>query len=371
MQSIIRLEDVTKEFPGGLVAVDNVSLDVKKGEFITLLGPSGCGKSTILRMVAGFESPNTGHIFLDGTDVTERPPYRRNVNMVFQDYALFPHMNVRQNVGYGLRVSGVDKGDIDLRVNQALDLVELSAKADNTPAQLSGGQRQRVSLARALVREPKVLLLDEPLSALDANLREAMQIELRNLHQRLGITFVMVTHDQTEALAMADRIVVMESGRIAQCGTPLELYDQPATPYVAKFIGSSTFLPGTIEQVNGQGYMVRVGGTSILTGSSAMGLQVGDSLSLCIRPEKIHINESGSVISNDGGVNNLEGRVVNVVYHGSSVRMDVDLGVDQLLMVDVPLHTSSRKDLLPSEEAHVSLAINREDILLFPQDRSA
>jgi ABC-type Fe3+/spermidine/putrescine transport system ATPase subunit len=243
-----------------VVAVDDLSLEVGEGEFVTLLGPSGCGKTTTLRMIAGFETPTKGRIYLAGEDVTELPPYRRQVNTVFQDYALFPHMTIRDNVGYGLRVSGVPKSEIAPRVAEALTTVGLLEKAEARPGNLSGGQKQRVALARALVRNPKVLLLDEPLSALDAKLREAMQVELKHLHQRLGLTFVFVTHDQTEALVMSDRVVVMDRGKIVQSGAPTELYDDPATPYVANFIGTSNMIRGEVAHANGELTAVRFAG---------------------------------------------------------------------------------------------------------------
>jgi len=359
---------VTKSFAGGVIAVDHASLEVEEGEFITLLGPSGCGKSTILRMIAGFESPDSGQIFLGDIDVTELPPYRRNVNMVFQDYALFPHMNVRQNVGYGLKVSGVDKQEIRGRVDDALQLVELQDKADNSPGQLSGGQRQRVSLARALVREPRVLLLDEPLSALDANLREAMQVELRHLHQKLGLTFVMVTHDQTEALAMADRIVVMESGRIAQCGSPLELYDQPESPYVARFIGSSSFIRATIESTSGDQYIANIGGNLLRVSGATRRFNTGEPVDLCVRPEKIRLVELDTTEA-DQEANTLVGKVSNLVYHGASVRLQVELRDGQFVLVDIPLDSARRHGSLPDVDSHVGLAIRSEDILLFEPAR--
>ena len=246
MTDIIEVLGVTKRYPGGVLAVDDVTLRVREGEFVTLLGPSGCGKTTTLRMIAGFETPDRGRIALAGSDVTDLPPYRRPVNTVFQDYALFPNLTVADNVGYGLDVAGYGRADARRRVAEALELVDLGSKAKDRPHKLSGGQKQRVALARALVREPKVLLLDEPLSALDAKLRESMQVELKHLHDRLGLTFILVTHDQTEALVMSDRIVVMNEGRIEQEGSPSALYDRPSSPYVASFLGSSNLLPGRV-----------------------------------------------------------------------------------------------------------------------------
>lgn len=363
MQPIVNLIGVSKTFPGGVVAVDNVALQVQEGEFVTLLGPSGCGKSTILRMIAGFEPPDSGSIFLAGKDVTEFPPYRRDINMVFQDYALFPHMNVRQNVGYGLRVTGVPKDEISDKVDSALALVELSDKANSQPAQLSGGQRQRVSLARALVRNPKVLLLDEPLSALDANLRDAMQVELKHLHEKLGITFVMVTHDQTEALVMADRIILMQEGRVAQSGTPSELYDKPANPYVARFVGKSNFVSGFVESVS-TGQLTVVVGTDLLrVDYSGRRFQPGAQVSLCVRPEKTSLITD--VDSSGDGNNTLPGIVSEILFHGANVRIGVKLNDETPFYVDVQLQSNAHHKLLPALDEAVKVEIPASNALIF------
>lgn len=367
MQPIIKVDGITKTFSGGLTAVDGVDLEVREGEFVTLLGPSGCGKSTILRMIAGFESPDRGFIFLAGRNVTELPPYRRDVNMVFQDYALFPHMNVRQNVGYGLRVTGVLKSKVDKTVDSALGLVELSDKADSQPSQLSGGQRQRVALARALVRDPKVLLLDEPLSALDANLREAMQVELKHLHQKLGITFIMVTHDQTEALAMADRIVVMQEGRVSQSGTPAELYDHPQNPYVARFIGTSNFLPGEVECIEGDIAVILFDDRRLRIFRADSVFEAGDQVSVCVRPEKVMIGEPGA--GSDG--NTLLAKVEEILYHGASARIRVGLGSDMPFLVDVQLQSARYRDALPKVGDTIKVTIGVYDALLFDREVSA
>ncbi|MGC2340776.1 MAG: ABC transporter ATP-binding protein [Methyloceanibacter sp.] len=242
---IISFRNISKRW-GSAVGVDNVSLDIMPGEFFALLGPSGCGKTTLLRMLAGLEVPSDGHIAIDGQDMAEIPPNRRAVNMVFQSYAVFPHMSVADNVAYGLKIDGVPPAERDRRVQEALDLVQLAHLAARMPDQLSGGQRQRVALSRALVKKPKVLLLDEPLSALDAKLREAMRFELSQLQQKVGITFIMVTHDQTEALAIACRVAVMNKGSIAQLGTPSDLYEFPASRFVADFIGSVNMFEGKL-----------------------------------------------------------------------------------------------------------------------------
>jgi spermidine/putrescine ABC transporter ATP-binding subunit len=245
VKPIISFRNISKRW-SSTVAVDNVSLDIEPGEFFALLGPSGCGKTTLLRMLAGLEVPTEGHVLIDGQDMGDIPPNKRAVNMVFQSYAVFPHMTVADNVAYGLKVDGVPQLERDQRVKEALDLVQLGHLAARMPDQLSGGQRQRVALARALVKKPKVLLLDEPLSALDAKLREAMRFELSQLQQKVGITFIMVTHDQTEALAIASRIAVMNKGLIAQVGTPSDLYEFPASRFVADFIGSVNMFEGTL-----------------------------------------------------------------------------------------------------------------------------
>ncbi|HEU0017144.1 MAG TPA: ABC transporter ATP-binding protein, partial [Methyloceanibacter sp.] len=242
---IISFRNISKRW-GQTVGVDNVSLDIEPGEFFALLGPSGCGKTTLLRMLAGLEVPTEGYIYIDGQDMGEIPPNRRAVNMVFQSYAVFPHMTVANNVAYGLKIDGVPEPERGRRVQEALDLVQLGHLAERMPDQLSGGQRQRVALARALVKKPKVLLLDEPLSALDAKLREAMRFELSQLQRKVGITFIMVTHDQDEALAIASRIAVMNKGSIAQLGTPSDLYEFPASRFVADFIGSVNMFEGTL-----------------------------------------------------------------------------------------------------------------------------
>jgi len=296
MANILEINNITKIFRGGVLAVDDVTLGVEEGEFLTILGPSGCGKTTTLRIVGGFEYPDSGQILLDGQDVTDLPPYKRPVNMMFQDFALFPHMTVAQNIGYGLVIAGMKKRDVGRKVEEALHTIELFDKADRRPAELSIGQKQRVALARALVRRPKILLLDEPMSALDAKLREAMQIELKRLHDQIGLTFVMVTHDQTEALVMSDRIVVMEAGRIVQIGAPAELYERPETPYVANFIGTSNMIEGSVMDVAGNTVRVRCGGVDIGATVRAGAPAKGDTVTLAIRPEKVRLCQVG-----DGG----------------------------------------------------------------------
>jgi putative spermidine/putrescine transport system ATP-binding protein len=316
----VRLEGVVKRF-GEVVAVDGVDLDVREGEFFSMLGPSGSGKTTCLRMIAGFEQPDEGRILLAGADVSSLPPYQRDVNTVFQDYALFPHMTVADNVGYGLMVAKVAKADRRRRVDVALEMVRLSGFADRKPGQLSGGQRQRVALARALVLRPRVLLLDEPLGALDLKLRQQMQIELKDIQQEVGLTFIYVTHDQDEALTMSDRLAVFNGGRVEQVGSPAEVYERPATGFVAGFVGVSNVLEGEVAaQV------------------------AGDKHAFTIRPEKIAMREPGDEVP--PGDCTATGHVREVVYLGAVTRYIVELDVGgSLVVMQQNLSTSSMEAL--------------------------
>jgi ABC-type Fe3+/spermidine/putrescine transport system ATPase subunit len=289
----LRLEHVTKRF-GDTTAVDDVSFDVPRGSFATLLGPSGCGKTTTLRMIAGFYDPDHGEIILGGRRINDLPAHRRGTAMVFQDYALFPHMNVRDNVAYGLRVAGVSKAERERRVNETLDFVGLGKLGDRWPNQLSGGQQQRVAVGRALVLRPEILLLDEPLSNLDAKLRVQLRWELRTLQQRLGMTFVYVTHDQDEALSLSDWIAVMNAGRVEQAGTPWEIYYHPRTTFLADFVGAVNLVPATVKDV-------RDGSATVSFGEHAMSVRVpegtslsaGDAVQLCVRPEAVSLAPRG------------------------------------------------------------------------------
>ena len=322
--AFLRIDGVSKHF-GVVVAVDDVSLDIARGEFFALLGPSGCGKTTLLRMLAGFETPSGGAILLDGVDLAALPPYRRPVNMMFQSYALFPHMTVAGNVAFGLRQDRVPRAEIAARVADALALVELSPLARRKPHQLSGGQRQRVALARSLVKRPKLLLLDEPLAALDKKLREQTQFELMEIQQRVGITFVIVTHDQDEAMTVADRIAVMEEGRIAQVDTPAAIYEAPRSRYVAEFIGDVNIFEGRAQAANGGDLAVALAEASagLAAPARADGPAVGDTVLLAVRPEKIEI---ASEPPPPGTVNAIAGQVTEIAYLGSTstyrVRLD-------------------------------------------------
>ena len=306
----IRLRQVTKSF-GNVTAVDDVSLDIRPGEFFSLLGPSGCGKTTTLRMIGGFEEPSAGRIELRGRDVTRDPPDKRPVNMVFQNYALFPHLDVGGNIAFGLRRRKVPEPEIGRRIAQALELVHLPGYERRRPNQLSGGQQQRIALARALVNRPNVLLLDEPLGALDLKLRQRLQLELKRIQTEVGITFVYVTHDQEEALTMSDRIAVMSAGRVEQLGTPEELYDRPATRFVADFIGRTNLLKGTVRALDTNRATVELA-SGEKTETTADGLARGQSIELSVRPEVVHLAPSGS------GAHSLRGHVEQAAYLGAT-----------------------------------------------------
>ena len=322
--AFLRIEGVSKRF-GSVAAVDDVSLDIGRGEFFALLGPSGCGKTTLLRMLAGFETPSAGALLLEGMDLAALPPYRRPVNMMFQSYALFPHMSVAGNVAFGLRQDRVPRAEIATRVADALALVELSPLARRKPHQLSGGQRQRVALARSLVKRPKLLLLDEPLAALDKKLREQTQFELMAIQQRVGITFVIVTHDQDEAMTVADRIAVMDRGRIAQVDTPSAIYEEPCSRYVAEFIGDVNVFEGRARAPNGNEIEVDQADApaGLAAPARADGPAAGDPVMLAVRPEKIEIAPEPPP---PGSANAMAGEVTEIAYLGSTstyrVRLD-------------------------------------------------
>ena len=325
---IIRFDGVTKRF-GKLVAVDNVTLDVGEREFFALLGPSGCGKTTLLRLLAGFDTPDEGRILIDGVDVSRVPPNRRPVNMVFQSYAVFPHMTVADNIAYGLKVDRVAAADRIRRVDEALALVKLDGLGARKPDQLSGGQRQRVALARALVKRPRVLLLDEPLSALDAKLRDAMRTELSALQQQVGITFVMVTHDQDEALALADRCAVMNRGLLQQVATPSDLYEYPNSRFVAGFIGSVNLFEGVLN-VDEPGYAAIVvpGLAAPVHLDHGVTGATGATVWVALRPEKIELHKQGAAPAfgdAPAGHNLAAGTVERLTYLGSETWFDIDL----------------------------------------------
>jgi spermidine/putrescine transport system ATP-binding protein len=317
---VIVLDNVTKEY-GNVVAVHGANLAIKRGEFFSLLGPSGCGKTTILRMIAGFEQPTSGKVMLEGVDVSHVAPHKRNVNTVFQQYALFPHMSVFDNVAFGPRNKKIKERDVKKRVNEMLEIVRLSDFASRRPHQMSGGQQQRVALARALVNYPSALLLDEPLAALDLKLREAMQIELKRIQKEVGITFIFVTHDQGEALAMSDRIAVMSEGHVEQIGSPEEIYQYPETLFVAGFIGSANLFPGTVAETGltfeGRSMLsVRLTDGTVVKAASRAQLQPGDEATVMVRPERIHPVSLTTAV--DG--RSVVADVTELVFQGSTIR---------------------------------------------------
>ena len=335
MTAAIELDEVSRAF-GSVVALDRVSLSIAPGEFFALLGPSGSGKTTCLRLIAGFDRPDAGQIRLEGRDVTDVPPYDRNVNTVFQDYALFPHLSVAENVAYGPMVKGANRADRLRRAGEMLELVQLGGYGDRRPAQLSGGQKQRVALARALINQPKVLLLDEPLGALDLKLREEMQAELKGLQQRLGITFVFVTHDQGEALSMADRVAVFSQGRIEQLDTPRALYAEPRTAFVANFVGSANVVePAMAERLAGR------------------------RASFALRPELIEIGPASEAVP-DGWLG-CSGTLEDVLYHGASSRCHVR--IDGNALIAVTRAEDATAAALPAPGSPVSLAWRPESMV--------
>lgn len=310
---LLELKNIKKSFTPGEDVLDDICLTVARGEFVTLLGSSGCGKTTTLRIIAGLEQTDSGSVWINGQDVTKLPPDKRDVNTVFQNYALFPHMNVAENIGYGLKLRKVPRGEIKKKVAQMLELVQLEGYEKRKPSELSGGQKQRVAIARALVNNPKVLLLDEPLGALDLQLRRAMQIELKHLQKKLGITFIYITHDQEEAINMSDRIAVMRDGRIEQIGTPDEIYNHPKTSYVATFVGNANILHGVAESIQGQNAIVKIGNDKVIvklktsqqdtkdTGAKQH-LTAGENVTLAVRSENILLQEAAAI--GDTGTDN-------------------------------------------------------------------
>jgi len=317
--TVIQLEDVTKSF-GGFYAVTHAHFGIEQGEFFAMLGPSGCGKTTTLKMIAGFEQPTSGRVLLNGVNVSHTPPYKRDVNTVFQQYALFPHMNVADNIRFGPRSKKTPKNEYEAAVLQMLEVVRLTDFADRKPSQLSGGQQQRVALARALVNFPSALLLDEPLAALDLKLREAMQFELKRIQREVGITFVFVTHDQGEALTMSDRIAVMSEGRVEQIGTPQEIYNSPSSLFVAGFIGSANLLPGVMVGTDGDDAVVDLVAGHTVRVRTNVERAAGKRVSVMLRPERL----TATNVARDDG-RSIEGTVVDVVFQGATARIVVHL----------------------------------------------
>ena len=354
----LTLQNITKVFPPGrtgseVIAVHNVNLDIQKGELVTLLGPSGCGKTTTLRMIAGFEFPTTGSIILDGQPINALPPHKRDMSMVFQSYAIFPHLNVFENIAYGLHVHRVPRPEVQQRVEKVLDLVHLEGYGDRAPTQLSGGQQQRVALARALVMEPKVLLMDEPLSNLDAKLREEMRTEIRRIQKELNITSVYVTHDQIEAMTLSDRIVVMNQGIIEQIGTPVEIYRFPNSRFVADFIGRANFVPGAVVQQRGASLVVAALGETVELANITRTFQPQQAVTLIIRPEMIRIKKSGE---------SFRGLIRRAVYLGDVIEYDVEVSGQLLTGLETDPHVL---DLFPEGEP-VTVGFAQDCIQVLP-----
>ena len=393
----LELKEIKKSFTEGEAVLDNISLEISKGEFITLLGSSGCGKTTTLRIIAGLEQPDAGSVWLDGREVTGLEPNQRDVNTVFQNYALFPHMNVAENIGYGLKLKKVPKSEIRKKVSQMLELVQLEGYERRKPSELSGGQKQRVAIARALVNNPKVLLLDEPLGALDLQLRRAMQIELKHLQKKLGITFIYITHDQEEAINMSDRIAVMKDGRIEQIGTPDEIYNHPKTSYVATFVGNANILHGAAERIQGENAIVKIGNDRVIvkletsqqntedTGVKQY-LSAGEKVTLAVRSENILLQETAVIgdtgtdhrntvdisvsgggldAHNKNGVSGLQATVTEKNFAGGQLRVTLKLSDGTQLIASrygidasVAEGQTVRCSFLPTD----AVLVDREDI---------
>ena len=363
----VSLRDVTKRF-GDFAAVKGMDLDIPRGQFFTMLGPSGCGKTTTLRMVAGFEEPSEGTVLLDGEDVTGQPAFRRPTNTVFQSYALFPHLSVERNVAFGLQRRRISKDEVRRRVAEELERVGLAAEAKRRPRQLSGGQQQRVALARALVNRPAVLLLDEPLGALDLKLRRQMQLELKRIQQDVGITFVYVTHDQEEALTMSDRIAVMNRGVVEQVSDPETVYESPATTFVAGFIGVSNLMPGEVISANGAGAELRLdAGPTVRTPQSG-GATPGERAHAVVRPEKLVLAPAGDAAPD--GRPSVEGQVESSLYLGTATQMVVKLGDGTRMTVLVPNADAEARRELPVAGDGARLSWSDENIHIVREGQS-
>ena len=354
--ALVRFVGVQKTYDGVNRVVEQLDLDIVRGEFLTLLGPSGSGKTTTLMMLAGFEAPTAGEILLEGRSIGKLPPHRREIGMVFQHYALFPHMTVAENVGFPLSVRRLPKPEIDERVARALAMVQLQALAERRPAQLSGGQQQRVAVARALVYEPKLVLMDEPLGALDKQLRSELQLEIRRLHRQLGVTMVYVTHDQGEALTMSDRIAVFHQGRIEQIGTPEAIYEHPANAFVARFIGENNRVTGTVERIDGSRCAVRVNGGLMLAGTLGAALEPGEPALVSVRPEQIVLGDASADCK-------VDGTLAEAIYLGDHVRLRVAVrDVGDIVVKSDAAHA-------PAVGANVRLGWRAEDCVVFRLDQ--
>ena len=350
--SDISLRGISKRYSGEILAVDDIDLEIESGEFVTLVGPSGCGKTTTLRTIAGFEMPTEGTVHIGGKDVTDAPPYERNTGMVFQDFALFPHLTVHENVAYGMRADGGHTDDeIDARVEEMLDLVELPGTGDRKPAQLSGGQQQRIALARALAPKPDALLLDEPLASLDKKLREQMQVELRRIQQEVGITTVFVTHNQEEALTMSDRLAVMNEGEFEQVGPPGDVYNEPETRFVADFIGTANIFDGEVAGTT-DGFATVDCRDAKVESTAPDGTAVGDDVSVVARPERLQFASAAADGGTEAAENVFEGEVTFRRHLGSSVEYRIETPEDRELVV---VRQSGRDEHAPGDEVTVSV----------------
>lgn len=366
MKDTLRFENVTKRF-GDFTAVNHVSLDIEHGKVFSLLGPSGCGKTTLLRMAAGFEKPDQGRVWLGDLDITQLPPEQRPVNTVFQNYALFPHLSVRDNIGFGLKIAKHSKAEIAREVDRMLELVDLAAHADKMPNKLSGGQKQRVGIARALANRPRVLLLDEPLAALDLKLRQRLLVELDAIHDEVGITFVYVTHDQGEAMSISDTIAVMNQGRIEQIGKPAEIYETPRTSFVAAFIGDTNFLEGRVTGAVGERFSkAEIPGLGIVMIDNDKPVRSGDRIHLSVRPEKLIISRDQP--ANHEWSNQVPGKVEEVIYFGSHTRYWVRCG-DYRICAEKQHRTFQLDEAAPTWGDDVWLSWHANDGFLLEQYR--
>jgi putative spermidine/putrescine transport system ATP-binding protein len=362
---IVRFVDIGKTYDGATRVVDKLDLDIERGEFLTLLGPSGSGKTTTLMLLAGFETPTAGEILLEGKPLSRVPPYQRNIGMVFQNYALFPHMTVTENIAFPLSVRDVSAADITKRVERALDMVQLGGFGQRRPAQLSGGQQQRVAVARALVFEPKLILMDEPLGALDKQLREQMQLEIRRLHQRLGVTMVYVTHDQAEALTMSDRIAVFHRGKIQQLDIPEQMYENPKNAFVARFIGENNRLDGHLETNEDGRCTIRLAASDTrIDGTLVEPVKIGDTVTVSLRPERVQIGAARHTIDARPGCR-LAGSLQEIIYLGDHVRARVVLTGNKEFMVKRPI---SEAQTLPRIGAAVDVFWAPEHCRAFAQE---
>ncbi len=351
--SFVQFKKIDKSYDGEILVVKNLNLDISKGEFVTMLGPSGSGKTTTLMMLAGFETPTNGEIYLDSMPISKIPPYEREIGMVFQNYALFPHMTVQENLAFPLEVRKISKSETKEKVQKALDMVELGNFGTRFPAQLSGGQQQRVALARALVFEPRLVLMDEPLGALDKNLREQMQYEIKHIHDRIGITVVYVTHDQSEALTMSNRIAVFNDGVVQQLSTPDILYEKPQNSFVAKFIGENNTLNGVVKEINGSTCVVDLDNNQgTVTALKVNVNEIGEKTQLSIRPERVSIDK------NISGANTFSGKVEELIYLGDHIRARLDVCGNNEFIVKVPNEGSFNH----KEGDTLNLSWNSEDV---------